>query len=205
MQKARLIMQISQTINRVIAVHAVLFFHLTNIFNTIWHYMEQIWIFFFFREEGDLSNSLQSKPAYAWNQLQHLPSLKNQLIWLLQETLGGHRPDLEILVTFRAWSFVQTHIHLVTSSTFLSMQVPSIWTPFAKHSLWKRSDLKWPHSIRSNHVQSLLDWGWYRVLKQVYVILKMMNSGSCEWEERFHTLNKFISLVILSVDVSTPP
>ena len=41
-QKARLIMQISQTINRVIAVHAVLFFHLTNIFNTIWHYMEQI-------------------------------------------------------------------------------------------------------------------------------------------------------------------
>ena len=34
-----------------------------------------------------------------------------------------------------------------------------------------------------------------------------MKRGSCEWEERFHTLNKFISLVILSVDVdvSTPP
>ena len=43
-QKARLIMQIYQTMNRVIAVHAVLFVHLTNIFNTM---LEHIWIFSF--------------------------------------------------------------------------------------------------------------------------------------------------------------
>ena len=131
-------MQISQTMNRVIAVHAVLFVHLTNIFNTVGAYLTIL----LFREEGDLSNSLQSKPAYAWNQLQHLRSVENQQIWLLQKTQEGHRSDLEILVTIRALSFVQTHIHLVTSSTFLSMQVPLIWTPFAKQSLWKRSDFK---------------------------------------------------------------
>ena len=60
-QKARLIMQISQTMNRVIAVHAVLLVHLTNIFNTVGAYLTIL----LFREEGDLSNSLQSKPAYA--------------------------------------------------------------------------------------------------------------------------------------------
>ena len=40
-QKARLIMQLSQTMNMVIAVHEVLFVHLTNIFNTM---LEHIWI-----------------------------------------------------------------------------------------------------------------------------------------------------------------
>ena len=97
-----------------------------------------------FREEGDLSNSLQSKPAYAWNQLQHLRSVKNQLIWLLQKTRGGQRPDLEILVTIRAWSFVQIHIHLVTSSTFLSMQVPLIWTPLPNNRCEKEVTLSDP-------------------------------------------------------------